>query len=142
MVKETVEQLCKQHTELSSQDVQILQEMAFSLQTYADLSDAYMFIDCKMKESEQAIVVAEAFPKSVDESVYENSVVGKIVFDSFEPGVFYSYRNGKEVAHRAGGDTRRYLWKQTVVPIKNKSHQVIGVLIQEKEVYSTDFKSK
>jgi len=108
---------------------------------YADLSDAYMFIDCKMKESENAIVVAEAFPKSV-ESVYENSVVGKIVFDTFEPGVFYSYRQGKKSLIRQAVTQEGKSVEQSVVPIKNDLHQVIGVLIQEKEVaYPVSYQS-
>ena len=106
MTESTLEQLCTIYTDLSADDIQILKNVASTLQLYADLSDAYMFIDCKMKDNEQAIVVAEAFPKSVD-AVYENSVVGKIVFDSFEPGVFYSYRKGKKSLIQPGSNTRR-----------------------------------
>ncbi|WP_153731062.1 sensor histidine kinase [Sporosarcina obsidiansis] len=133
MVKATVEQLCKQHTDLTDKDILILQEMAYSLQTYADLSGAYMFIDCKIKPHNQAIVVAEAFPIG-SVSLYDNSVVGKIVFESFEPGVFYSYRNGKKSIIRQAVTQEGKMVDQTVVPIKNTCHQVIGVLIQEKEV--------
>ncbi|MDV6379364.1 PAS domain-containing sensor histidine kinase [Sporosarcina sp. GW1-11] len=133
MVKATVEQLCKQHTDLTDQDIQILQEMAVGLQTYADLSSSYMFIDCKLKPSNQAIVVAEAFPNS-SAPLYDNSVVGKIVFESFEPGVFYSYRKGKKSIIRQAMTQEGKVVDQTVVPIKNACHQVIGVLIQEKEV--------
>ncbi|WP_335695458.1 histidine kinase N-terminal domain-containing protein [Sporosarcina ureae] len=135
MIKATVEQLCKQHTELTSQDVKILQEMAFSLQTYADLSDSYMFIDCKLKPSNQAIVVAEAFPVG-STPLYNNSVIGKIVFESFEPGVFYSYRNGKKSIIQQAMTQEGIFVHQTVVPIKNTFHQVIGVLVSEKRVTS------
>lgn len=133
MTDSTLEQLCSLYTDLSTSDIQLLKNIASTLQMYADLSNAYMFIDCKMKDSEQAIVVAEAFPKSID-SVYENSVIGKIVFDSFEPGVFYSYRKGKKSLIRQAVTQEGKSVEQSVVPIKNESHQVIGVLIQEKEV--------
>ncbi|WP_203247478.1 sensor histidine kinase [Sporosarcina beigongshangi] len=133
MKDSTLEQLCSLYTELTEEDIRILKNTASTLQMYADLSDAYMFIDCKMKDSENAIVVAEAFPKSV-ESVYENSVVGKIVFDTFEPGVFYSYRQGKKSVIRQAVTQEGRSVEQSVVPIKNDLHQVIGVLIQEKEV--------
>lgn len=136
LVKSTVEKLCKQHTELTDQDVKILEEMAFSLQTYADLSDSYMFVDCKLKPSNQAIVVAEAFPVG-STPLYNNSVVGKIVFESFEPGVFYSYRNGKKSIIRQAMTQEGVVVDQTVVPIKNTNHQVIGVLISEKQVASS-----
>ncbi|PID03257.1 histidine kinase [Sporosarcina sp. P2] len=135
MVKSTVEKLCKLHTELTNQDVQILQEMAFSLQTYADLSNSYMFIDCKLKPSNQAIVVAEAFPMGCT-PLYTNSVIGKIVFESFEPGVFYSYRNGKKSIIQQAMTQEGIVVHQTVVPIKNTYHQVIGVLVSEKQVTS------
>ncbi|PIC70548.1 histidine kinase [Sporosarcina sp. P16b] len=135
MVKSTVEKLCKLHTELTNQDVQILQEMAFSLQTYADLSNSYMFIDCKLKPSNQAIVVAEAFPVGCT-PLYTNSVIGKIVFESFEPGVFYSYRNGKKSIIQQAMTQEGIVVHQTVVPIKNTYHQVIGVLVSEKQVTS------
>ncbi|MFS0576019.1 sensor histidine kinase [Sporosarcina sp. 179-K 3D1 HS] len=135
MTKTTLEQLCNLYTDLQAEDIGILKNIASTLQLYADLSEAYMFIDCKMKDSEHAIVVAEAFPKSMD-SVYENSVVGKIVFDSFEPGVFYSYRKGQKSVIRHAVTQEGKSVEQSVVPIKNASHQVIGVLIQEREVDS------
>lgn len=134
MAESTLEQLCTIYTDLSSCDIQQLKSIASTLQMYADLSDAYMFIDCKMKDNEQAIVVAEAFPKSIN-AVYENSVIGRIVFDSFEPGVFYSYRKGKKSLIRQAVTQEGRSVEQSVVPIKNNMHQVIGVLIQEKEVY-------
>lgn len=134
MAESTLEQLCTIYTDLSADDIQQLKSVASTLQMYADLSDAYMFIDCKMKDNEQAIVVAEAFPKSIN-AVYENSVIGKIVFDSFEPGVFYSYRKGKKSLIRQAVTQEGRSVEQSVVPIKNNMHQVIAVLIQEKEVY-------
>lgn len=130
-----LEKLCDLYTDLQADDIEILKNIASTLQLYADLSEAYMFIDCKMKDNEHAIVVAEAFPKTVD-SVYENSVVGKIVFDSFEPGVFYSYRKGQKSVIRRAVTQEGKSVEQSVVPIKNASHQVIGVLIQEREVDS------
>ena len=134
MAESTLEQLCTLYTDLSADDIQQLKNVASTLQMYADLSDVYMFIDCKMKDNEQAIVVAEAFPKSIN-AVYENSVIGKIVFDSFEPGVFYSYRKGKKSLIRHAITQEGKSVEQSVVPIKNNRNQVIAVLIQEKEVY-------
>ena len=128
-----LEKLCILYTDLSDTEIQLLENVAESLQMYADLTDAYMFIDCKIKDNENAIVVAEAFPSSMD-SVYENSVVGKIVFDTFEPGVFYSFRTGKKSQIRQAITQEGHTVEQNVVPIKNAMHQVIGVLIQEKKV--------
>jgi two-component system, sensor histidine kinase PdtaS len=129
----TLEQLCNSYTDLFDDDIQVLKKVAATLPLYADLSDAYMFIDCMMSNNEHAIIVAEAFPDKMN-SIYENSVVGKIVFDTFEPGVFYSYRNGKKSVIRHAVTQEGKSVEQSVVPIKNNSDHVIGVLIQEKEV--------
>ncbi|MCM3691949.1 sensor histidine kinase [Neobacillus niacini] len=128
-----LEQLCNAYTDLTVSDIQVLKKVASTLQLYADLSGAYMFIDCKMSHNEHAIIVAEAFPKKID-SLYGNSVVGKIVFDTFEPGVFYSYRTGKKSVIRQAVTQEGKPVEQSVVPIKNDSQEVIGVLIQEKEI--------
>lgn len=129
----TLEQLCNIYTELKSEDINILKKVYSTLQIYADLSNANMYIDCKMKGNDQAIVVGEASPRTSD-SVYNNTLVGKIVFESFEPAVFYSFRNGKKslISQAVTQDGR--IVEQSVVPIKNDVHQIIGVLIQEKEV--------
>ncbi|MFD1204555.1 MULTISPECIES: sensor histidine kinase [Sporosarcina] len=141
MKTSTLEQLCVLYTDLNDEDIETLKEVAATLQLYADLSESYMFIDCKIKNNDHAIVVAEAFPQS-EHTIYENSVVGKIVFESFEPGVFYSYRKGeKSIIHQAVTQEGKSV-DQTVVPIKNKSDKVIGVLIQEKEVESAVFQQK
>ncbi|WP_391205743.1 sensor histidine kinase [Psychrobacillus sp. L4] len=134
MSESTLVQLCNIYTDLTSEDIQILENVASTLQLHADLKNAYMFIDCKMNNSEHAIVVAEAFPRS-SESVYENSVIGKIVFESFEPGVFYSYRTGKKSLTSQAVTQEGKSVEQCVIPIKNNIHQVIGVLISEEEIF-------
>lgn len=134
MSESTLNQLCQIYTELTEDEIEVLENVASTLQLYADLNNAYMFIDCMMKDSDQAIVVAEAFPRS-SEAIYENSVVGKIVFESFEPGVFYSYRTGKKSLTNQAVTQEGKTVEQSVIPIKNSKHQVIGVLISEEEIY-------
>ena len=129
----TLEQLCNLYTVLKKEDINILKKVNSTLQIYADLSNANMYIDCKMKGNDHAIVVAEASPRTSD-SVFENTLVGKIVFESFEPAVFYSYRNGKKSSITQAVTQDGRIVEQSVVPIKNDVHQLIGVLIQEKEI--------
>ncbi|ANU22503.1 histidine kinase [Planococcus donghaensis] len=130
-----LEDLCTTYTDLTTEDIDVLKRAASTLQMYADLSESYMFIDCKIKNSENAIVVAEAFPSS-NGQLYEKSVVGKIVFESFEPGVFYSYRKGKKSAIRKALTQEGRSVEQNVMPLSNGADQVIGVIIQEKEIPS------
>ncbi|MET1030698.1 sensor histidine kinase [Domibacillus tundrae] len=133
MSETTLEQLCRLYTDLTDSDIRILEETAKTLPMYAELSDSYMFIDCMMKSSGQAVVVAEALPRT-PEAAYKESVVGKIVFETFEPGVHYSHRTGKKsIRHRAITQEGKMV-EQSVVPIRNDQHEVIGTLIMEAEI--------
>lgn len=133
MSKSRLEELCDLYTDLTEKDIRELEKVASTLQMYANLSDSYMFIDCKVKDSELAVVVAEAFPFS-NAPAYENSVLGKMVFESFEPGVFHSYRTSKKSAIKKAVTQEGRSVEQSVVPIANDSNKVIGVIVQEKKV--------
>ncbi|OXS76686.1 sensor histidine kinase [Domibacillus enclensis] len=133
MNETALEQLCRLYTDLTDSDIQVLKETAKTLPLYAELSGHYMFIDCMMKSSGQAVVVAEALPRT-PEAAYKESVVGKIVFETFEPGVHYSHRTGKKsIRHRAITQEGKMV-EQSVVPIRNDQHEVIGTLITEAEI--------
>src|SRR5699024_12263406 len=90
-----IERLCKERTNLSTSDMEIIKKLAESIELFAELSQSYIFIDCLSENKEHAIVVAEAFP-TLDIPLYHKSVVGKNVFEIFEPGVFYSFRKGEK----------------------------------------------
>lgn len=129
-----LEDICKEETNLSATDINELKKIAENINLYAELSGAYIFIDCMLRNGKQAIVVAEAFPKTDSKSLYTKSVVGKVVFESFEPGVFYSYKEGKKSIIRQAVTQQGYSVSQTVIPIYNLSNSIIGVLIKEEEI--------
>jgi hypothetical protein len=79
--------LCQQYTPLSEEDIRIIIGKSEALQMIADVSQANVFIDCPVKDRSAVIVVAEAAPTTTH-SLYKESVVGKEVFESYEPGVF------------------------------------------------------
>ncbi|GLC86972.1 sensor histidine kinase [Lysinibacillus piscis] len=92
-----------------------------------------MFIDCLMENLPHAIVVAEAFPAK-ENRVYEKSVIGKFVFESFEPAVFLAFKT-KEKSSISRAITQEGLTvEQHVIPILNDEQRAIAVLIQEKPV--------
>lgn len=128
-----LEKICKEQTDLSSSDITILKKTADTLSLYAELTNAYMFIDCMTKDAKQAVVIAEAFPDT-DKPLYSKSVIGKAVFESFEPGVFYSYNQGKKSIITQAVTQQGFSVSQTVIPIRNKEKAIIGVLIKEKEI--------
>lgn len=128
-----LEKLCREKTCLNKADINILKEVAHSLALYAEMSSAYMFIDCMHKEEEHAVVVVEAFPKT-DKPLYTQSVIGKSVFEPFEPGVFYSFTEGKKSIITQAVTQQGRSVSQTVIPIRNQKQAIIAVLIQEKEI--------
>ncbi len=128
-----IQSLCQKYTSLCTTDVEKLIEIEATLSYYAELTDCYMFIDCMLENLPHAIVVAEAFPKT-ESGLYEKSVIGKFVFESFEPAVFAAFKNkGKSSITRAITQEGITV-EQNVVPLFNDQQQVIAVLIQEKKV--------
>lgn len=134
---QSVEEICREKTNLSNSDIQIIKKVTETIPLFADLSQSYIFIDCISRNKNHAIVVAEAFPQS-DIPLYQNSVIGKKVFEVFEPGVFYSFRRGeKSIIENAINQEGKNV-HQTVIPVKNEQSEIIAVLIEEKETQYTN----
>jgi two-component system, sensor histidine kinase PdtaS len=129
----TVEDLCRLHTNLSGEDVQRIKEISVQLPLIADLNKANVFVDCPTKEGRHAIVVAEAIPTTA-KSVYKKPVVGKFAYEAFEPSVFYTLRTGKPMFLNRALTQEGKTVDQSVVPIKGIQNKVIGTLIMEKDI--------
>lgn len=128
-----IQSLCRKYTNLSTTDIEKLIEIEATLTYYAELTDCYMFIDCMLENLPHAIVVAEAFPKK-EKSLYEKSVIGKFVFESFEPAVFASFKHKEKSSITRAITQEGITVEQNVIPLLNDQQQVIAVLIQEKKV--------
>ncbi|WPK14015.1 PAS domain-containing sensor histidine kinase [Lysinibacillus louembei] len=128
-----IEKLCRKYTNLSISDIAKLQQLETTLAYYAELAECYMFIDCMVDNQSHAIVVAEAFPKGQNH-LYEQSVIGKIVFESFEPAVFSAFRKGEKASVSRAITQEGITVEQHVIPIFNDDEQVIAVLIKEKRM--------
>lgn len=128
-----IQSVCQKYTSLSATDVEKLIEIEATLSYYAELTDCYMFIDCMLENLPHAIVVAEAFPKTKS-GLYEKSVIGKFVFESFEPAVFAAFKNKEKSSITRAITQEGITVEQNVVPLFNDQQQVIAVLIQEKKV--------
>ncbi|EON72452.1 sensor histidine kinase [Lysinibacillus sphaericus] len=125
--------MCRKYTNLSATDIEKLIEIEATLTYYAELTDCYMFIDCMMENLPSAIVVAEAYPKK-QHGLYEKTVIGKFVFESFEPAVFSAFKSREKSSIPRAITQEGLTVEQNVVPIFNEQQQVIAVLIQEKQV--------
>lgn len=129
----SLEALCAQYTDLSMEDVLIINKVAANIQLMADLNQANVFIDCLTKEGMHAIVVAEASPQT-GKSIYKNPVIGKFAYDAFEPGVVFALKTGKQMFSNRALTQEGKTVEQSVVPIKNELNEVIGTLIMEKDI--------
>ncbi|KMY53800.1 hypothetical protein AC623_07280 [Bacillus sp. FJAT-27231] len=125
-----VDSLCREYTSLDKQEIEKIKEVSRQLQLIADLTGTNVFIDCQIKDSTNAIVVAEASP-STGKTLYHEPYVGTVVYEQFEPSVFLSLRTGKSVLFNKAVTQRGIFVKQSVTPIKNDNGQVIGMLIKE-----------
>lgn len=128
-----IQSLCRKYTNLSATDIEKLKEIEATLSYYAELTDCYMFIDCMLENLPHAIVVAEAFPKT-ESGLYEKSVIGKFVFESFEPAVFSAFKNKEKSSITRAITQEGITVEQNVIPLFNDQQQIIAVLIQEKKV--------
>ena len=61
-MQKLIQQLCREYTDLSEEEIQVIEMMAQTLQPLANLEAADIFVDCPCKDKD-AIVVAEAKPE-------------------------------------------------------------------------------
>lgn len=118
LILSNVQSLCRKYTNLSARDIEKLLELEATLAYYAELTDCYMFIDCMLENLPHAIVVAEAFPKK-EIGLYEKSVIGKFVFESFEPAVFGAFKHKEKSSISRAVTQEGITVEQYVVPILN-----------------------
>lgn len=124
--------LLRKKSNLSKEDILILQDLMKNLQHFADLAGADIFIDVLSKKPEVAIVVAEAKPVTAP-SLYLGSVVGEDAIRCNEPAVFKTFETGQPVFNMQGTSQEGVPICQTVIPINNPRGQTIAVLIMERD---------
>lgn len=126
---ESIGRICRKYTDLTQEDIGIIENMAKVLPILADLEEADMFIDCPTSGAD-AIVVAEAKPSRVPSS-YKNSVVGLPAKQENEPAVARTLRLGIGTRQMKAVTQENGCTIQSVEPIRNAG-RIIGVLISEK----------
>ena len=128
---DTIWTLCRKYTDLSDEEIRIIENTSAILQPLANLEDADIFIDCPQRDGD-AIVVAEAKPEDVPSS-YKNSVVGLLAKAENEPAVARTFRLGVGTKQMKATTQENGSTIQSVEPIRHGS-RIIGVLIREKRV--------
>jgi len=133
MTQKSIEKLCKKYSDLSLEDIKIVENLSEVIQIIADLTQADIFIDCITKDPNSAIVVAEAKPRTA-RSLYRFSVVGQLALRKNEPAVIRTQRTGLPTIGMRGISQEGVPIKQSVVPITSKNGRTIGTLIMEQDI--------
>lgn len=122
--------LCMAHTNLTSEDITLLEALEGYLPLIAEMVDADIFIDCMTRDPDAAIVVAEANAKH---SMYKDTVVGQLALRKNEPAALRTMDIGMPSMELKAITQEDITVKQNVVAIRNQD-KVIGVLIMERDV--------
>ncbi|MFC5469866.1 sensor histidine kinase [Cohnella suwonensis] len=129
----TIKELCLDHTLLTAQDAETIEQLARHLQLLADVSQADVFIDCPMPDKSSALVVAQAHPSTAP-SLYRTSVVGQLAYARNEPAVMFSLVSGQAVVGSRGISQEQVSMQQNVTPIAGRGGRIIGALIMEQDI--------
>lgn len=128
-----VRALCEQFTNVSPEDIPVVENLAAQLHTMADLSQADVFIDCLSKDGSVAIVIAHG-KSSCSPSLYTKDVVGAVALPGNEPGVFEVFRTRRPVSGSRGLSQEGVPIRQRVIPVPGVTGEVAAVLIQEQDI--------
>ena len=126
-------ELCYKYTTLMEKDIEIIENIAKTVQFIADSTGCDVFIDCPTTDINEAIVVAEAKPTD-QTSLYREKVVGLLALRQNEPAVLRAIDVGRGGRDIKGVTQEQIKVKQSVEPITNNEKKVIGILIIEKDV--------
>lgn len=136
-----IRDLCHTFTDLSDNDIDILQNISSILPVISELVKADVFIDCLTMDSDVAVVVAEAEPVSVL-SLYKHNVTGEFALSENEPAVLRTLKIGMTTRDLKAVTQENTTVKQDVVPIRNPLDKTIGALIMEKDITDNINKNK
>ena len=136
-----VERLCETYTDLSAADIALVLDYAARLQTMAELLDTDVFIDCLVKGGQEAVIVAEAHPRS-GRSLYKEKTAGKMAVPENEPGVFATFQDGLAFHALRAVTQENISVRQDVAPICGENGRIIAVLIKEEDVTASLSRSR
>lgn len=133
-MKSDIKDLCFENTNLKQNDIDKLNKIAENLPLLSELFKADIFIDCLTRDKDVAIVLAES--KNPNNSLYSSSVAQSLAYRKNEPAVLRTLNTGISSTDLKATTQENKTVRQNVVAIKNDLNNVIGVLIEEKDVTS------
>lgn len=127
-----LETICREKTDLSSEDICQLLQISQQLPLMAELTGQDVFIDCLTLDG-RAVVAAQAKPSTVS-SVYQQTVVGEYALPEKEPAVYHALQLHTPARDIKAVTQEDRAVQQDVVPIFNPMGKCIGALIREKDI--------
>jgi two-component sensor histidine kinase len=124
--------LCEKYTDLTKEDIKILENFERILPYICKLSGADTFIDCFVENSDKGIVVAHGRPEG--NSLYSTTVTGHFVLPVNEPIVFFTRKTGTSIRDAKAVSQEAKIVIQKTVPIKNTNGRIIAVLVEESDM--------
>ena len=128
-----IKNLCEEYTCLKEKDIDKIIKISEIIDVIAELLEADVFIDCKTRDLDTAIVVAQSKVKSRS-SLYMDSIVGQFALRCNEPAVLRTLEIGMASRDLRAVTQENKTVKQQVVPIENEEGKVIAALIAEKDI--------
>lgn len=135
-----IDKICAEHTDLTSEDVRKIQEVAETIHLVADLMGVDVFIDCPTRDPDVAVVVAQAQPSN-GKTLYQGSVVGEFAIRTNEPAALRTLDIGMPTIDLMAMTQEHRNVRQNVSAIKNSHGKIIGCLIAETDI-TDDLKAK
>lgn len=124
--------LLQTYTALSPSDIIIIEQLCGGLNYIACLTEADIFVNTLTMNEYDSIVLEWARPPK--QSLYKQSVVGKLAHPFNEPAVYKTLVTGEPSFNVRGLSQERIPIAQTVVPIWNNQEKVIAALIMERDI--------
>lgn len=132
MVEADIRRLCRKYSELDVCDIDEIIKEANNIEKSIRYQNEDVFIDILSDVTDEAIVVYHRRPK-LKESIYQETVVGKVAKRLNEPGVYRTFETSLNTEGLLAKTQENKLIRQKVFPIRNNQRN-IGVLIIEAPV--------
>ncbi len=127
-----IAEICTSYTDLTSDDIEIITDVALHIGMISELTGSDVFIDVLSRNEVDSVVLAWASPGPG--SLYRKSVVREYAFAISEPAVYRTMKTGEPSRNIRGVSQEGIPIAQTVVPIRGGTGAVIGVLIMERNI--------
>lgn len=124
------EKIVRENFMLTQKDFDRLKVLDQNVETFAQLTQSDIFVDCFVSDKE-GVVISHGRP---EKSLYQKNIEGEKVMRRNEPTVFYTRETGVGMNDAYGISQENVRIQQRTSPIFGDNGEVIAVLIQESDV--------